>query len=480
MRNPFLTGGCLFFAAAIALTAADANKSDDKPSTHKIKPAPFRVELKLDGVFEPVRSHPVKLAPKVWSELTVLEAAAHGQVVKKGDVLLRLDPEKFDQKVRDTEIGFELARLDLELAKGDLQFAEKTAPLDLASVERAYRNVQQDLERYLKVQQPFDIKSAQVSLKSAGDYLAYAEEELKQLKKMYKADDLTEETEEIILKRAQDSVDRARHSMAGSKISNDITVQFSIPRAEELKKEEGVRQQEVLVKSKAALARDLQKKRLGLDRQQLQFDKTKEALDELKADRAVLVIKAAAGGVVYHGSFNNGQWSGAGAASARLVKDGKLLAGDTVMTIVEPRPMWVRATVGEKEVRHLRAQAVGVAIPTADAALRLPVTLQVVPAVPTGADKFEVRLNVEPGEGADFLLPGMTCVVRVLAYENKLALAVPSSAVFDEGAKSVVYLKTGKGHQAVAVTLGRSSGGKTEILSGVKAGDEIHLEKPTE
>ena len=43
---------------------------------------------------------------------------------------------------------------------------------------------------------------ANFSVKSADNMLAYEKEELRQLEKMYKADDLVEETEEIVLKRA--------------------------------------------------------------------------------------------------------------------------------------------------------------------------------------------------------------------------------------------------------------------------------------
>ena len=44
----------------------------------------------------------------------------------------------------------------------------------------------------------------------AKDTLEYEEEELRQLEKMYKADEATEETEKIVLKRARDTVKRAK------------------------------------------------------------------------------------------------------------------------------------------------------------------------------------------------------------------------------------------------------------------------------
>ena len=49
-----------------------------------------------------------------------------------------------------------------------------------------------------------------MSLNRQEQYLSYSLEELNQLKKMYEADDLTEETEEIIIQRAQNDVDQAK------------------------------------------------------------------------------------------------------------------------------------------------------------------------------------------------------------------------------------------------------------------------------
>ena len=69
-----------------------------------------------------------------------------------------------------------------------------------------------------------------MSLKTSEQYLAYAAEELNQLKKMYEADDLTEETEEIILQRAQYQYERAKFSHEAAKIRNEETLQVQLPR----------------------------------------------------------------------------------------------------------------------------------------------------------------------------------------------------------------------------------------------------------
>ena len=66
---------------------------------------------------------------------------------------------------------------------------------------------------------------------------------------MYEADDLTEETEEIILKRAQASVERARFTLKGAEIRKTESLQFEIPR-ETLETEEGARRSELSLQTR--------------------------------------------------------------------------------------------------------------------------------------------------------------------------------------------------------------------------------------
>src|SRR5206468_2329789 len=76
-------------------------------------------------------------------------------------------------------------------------------------------------------------KSARFNLKSAQQRLDNAKEELSQLEKMYKADDLTEETEEIVLKRQKFAVEAADYSLETSKQMADQSLNTTIPREHE-------------------------------------------------------------------------------------------------------------------------------------------------------------------------------------------------------------------------------------------------------
>ena len=126
-----------------------------------------------------------------------------------------------------------MSELSLALARAELKSLEKMAPLEMAAAQRAKQTAEEDLKRFLERQRPFERKSARFSLKSSEHNLEYRTEELKQLEKMYKADDLTEETEEIILKRARNDVDQAKFGLELAKSRATETLgRISLPRQE--------------------------------------------------------------------------------------------------------------------------------------------------------------------------------------------------------------------------------------------------------
>jgi HlyD family secretion protein len=82
-----------------------------------------------------------------------------------------------------------------------------------------------------------ELKSLDFNLKSAKRRLECQEEELRQIEEMYKADEVTEETEEIILTRARNSVEMARFMYEIAKLSHAKSLKYELPRTDEAKKE---------------------------------------------------------------------------------------------------------------------------------------------------------------------------------------------------------------------------------------------------
>ncbi len=78
--------------------------------------------------------------------------------------------------------------------------------------------------------------------------------------------------------------------------------------------------------------------------------------------------------------------------------------------------------------------------------------------------------KVSPVRG---LFAGVTANVTVVTKTVPNALTVPTSAIHTIGARSFVFVPSGKGEKRVVVTLGASGGGLTQVTSGLKAGQSV-------
>lgn len=452
----------------------------EKPKTIKAEAGPLVRAVVLKGTIEGEKGSEVTVRPKVWTgQLQVKKAVEHGAEVKAGDVLVEFDSEKIDQAIKDAKQERDLAGLSIRQAELELPVLEKQIPLDLAAAEREARNAADDYKKFVEIDKPLAIESADQSLKSSAFFLESAQDELKQLSKMYKDKDLTEETEEIVLKRYKHNVQQSEFSYKLAKNRYETTTKIEMPRREIAVKDAVAKAELALAKSNLAPLQ-LKQKQLGLIKLKYEEDKARERLADLEKDREALTVKAPVAGLAYHGRNVRGNWmlpmSQMGNA---LAPGGNVMNGEVFLTVIPTGTLSVRADAEEKELPGLKAGLEGKATPASMPTQKLPAKLVKVAVAPLNG-KFEVRAELT-GDTAG-LVPGMTCTVRFVTAKVESAVTVPASAVSDDddGETKVVYLpgKDGKGEKK-AVKVGMTVGEKTVIVEGVKAGDEILPAKPS-
>jgi len=412
----------------------DADKSE-KPASEKTEEAEEKEEpakeateekkeekpkhLELSGVIEARKTTEIAVRPKAFSTLKVLSAVEHGQRVKAGQLLLALDLEAIDNAISDLRAQHRLADLTLKQSEITMKALEGTTPLGLASAQRAHRNSQEDFQHYQKIAKPLNRKSADFSIKAAKHRLEYQEEELRQLEAMYKADDITEETEEIILKRARNAVESARFMYEMSKVNYDKKVKSELPRQDETMRA-GAEQANVAWQStRQALPLTLEKERLAFEKAKVDRQRSDEKLEKLLADRAAMIVKAPVDGVLYYGQFDRGRWSGASTLAKKLRLGGSVLPNEVVMTIVQMRPISVRATLDEKNLTKVRMGDKCKVVPTGHPELELEGIVGQIGSIPIDSEKFDLQVTLAASKAPASLGPGMTCKVKFALPEEK-------------------------------------------------------------
>src|SRR5262249_31310340 len=152
-------------------------------------------------------------------------------------------------------------------------------------------------------------KNAEFSVKDARHGLEYAQEELKQLEKMYRAGDIREETEEIIVRRQRNRVEEAEFNLKNVEIRRDQTLKVSLPRQEQNLKENVTKQALALEKAQNEIPLSVNQKRVNLERQKYEQKKLDDKIAKLKRDRETMTVKAPCAGIVYYGKSSRGQWN---------------------------------------------------------------------------------------------------------------------------------------------------------------------------
>ncbi len=470
------------FCVTLSLQADDTDaEAKSPPKTHSVERGPFKVEVTVDGVFEAIKTHEIALRPEVWSTLKVEKAVAEGTVVEKGQPILWLDAKKLEEEIRDAKFSRELGYLGIKQAEIALQTLEKSAPLDLEDARRTRKTAAEDLAYFLETDEPHKRRNAEESLKSSEYSLEYTQEELDQLEQMYKADDLTEETEEIILKRAQRAVERSKFFLESARLRYERSMEVLLPREKQEVEESAVRSELNLTKTEALLPTTLESKHIELEKQLHSHRRLEERLELLEQDLELMVIEAPHSGVVYYGRADRGKWSTASTIRKQLRPGGSLSANTILMTIVPRGPSFVRVDVPEKEFRFFTEGIPASVKPVAFPDTKYAGECESLSPVAVKEGTFDGRVSYEHEEGQPQPVVGMTCKVVLIPHAVDDAIAIPSSAVFeDESAdgQSYVYLTGEDEPRQQSVETGEKHDDRTEILSGLDEGDVILLEKP--
>lgn len=470
----------LLLVLCCAVTFADdAKPNETKPDDglRTLKAQPLKIDLELTGKFESDRMTPVRIDLDEWNtqSIKVADGIAQGTRVKAGDVLIRFETEVLDRLIDGMAQQQALAKTGLDDLTQDVAMLEQTVPYDIMMADRNLKQVTDDYDRYQKTERQMQIDEANQSLRVAERRFEYVSEELRQLEKMYNADDLTEETEEIVLTRQKNSVQEARYSLDRTRYFVDKTLKIYVPRVDKDWEHSLSVAKFRVDRTHNQLPTMLAQKKQTLAKMRFDYDQTEAALKRLRSDRDKLIVKAPADGVVYYGRYEQGQWKEAALIENVINKDGGFRPGATLMTIVAPEPRRIGCTIAEKDLYKAHVGATGWAIPTGYPDRPAEVKLEAVNALPIEPGQYPAALSVKAPDG---ITAGMGCKITLPVYRNDKALVLPPSAInIDDPTAPFVKLvdKDGK-HVKRPVKLGWRDGERIEITGGLKAGDKVVLD----
>jgi len=465
---------CLLFL--VLTPAAKAGDDGAPPETVQVGRRSLTVTVDTAGTLVPRAALEVAYEPEVYGgALEVVTAADTGPVVV-GQELVRFDDEDVRRDIGDRERDLYIARARLEKQEADLRDKHSDMEMQRAQLTTRLERTEQELRLFLEVHKPTRIAQSEFGLQGTEDRIQEQVEELEQLERMYEADDLTEETEEIVIRRARRSLARQRQSFEWQKQRHQLFLEVTLPQEEEDLQVNLERRRQELAAFEAASQPEMRRVELELEKARVAFERQEKALRDLRADRDALRVRAPSDGYAVPGAFVGTKWQDLDGMRRALAPGGRLKAGQTLFTIVQPGNVGVAAAIDEDELLRVKAGQAVVVRPAVAADTTLDGEVAEVLAVATGG-KHDVRIDLKSTK--PFLMPGQSCKVEIVIRRVDDALAVPADAVKKDGDRRLVYVWEDGEAREREVVLGARSGRWWEILEGLTEGARI-LAKPPE
>lgn len=381
--------------------------------------------VKVSGTFESPASVAIKAGTTEIKTLAIERIVAHGTTVEKGQNLVWFKTAEIDKQIADAELDGRLAEVALRDAEFKFQQFQKSQKLDRESAERTRARAREDHDQFVREDREQQVKSTKFSLQNVQASLENAEEELAQLEKMYREDDLTEESEEIVLKRARHAVDQARFRLESSELQTKQTLEKTLPRST-LDRQSGLERAELAYES-AISELDFARTRREIEmaKERKKFKQQEQKLNDLRAERKQTVIAAPQAGIFLYGALTRG----AIGDKASTLEPGTSVGADQIVgTVVAKKPLHVRLSIPEDQLRHIQVGGKATVTPAAYPDQTLEATVKSLAMVPYANRQFDCVLTVKLGKLADSILPTMNARVEFKVEQDDQPEAQPSDS----------------------------------------------------
>ena len=256
IKTPLLlTSSLLFFTAinanAYSLYGKVSSNSNHRTTSHQfedfdatdqavedntnyttVQHMKIAIEGKYKGIVESSDVHYLKLEPKKWNLYQLQSIKDSGTAVKKGDVIAELDPKELSLEIKERKERLAEFQFIIERVKKQIEIVKDFRPLEEENFKTQQKQFNEDLAFFKNYIKEMVTEQSDLELSKVRDQLSYSEEELKQLKKMYTEDELTEESEEIILKRTENQVSMIKRFLKLAEGQAKMLKDVQIPRYE--------------------------------------------------------------------------------------------------------------------------------------------------------------------------------------------------------------------------------------------------------
>lgn len=366
------------------------------------------------GVLLPKKeTQAITFAPKNTKDVFILSVRPQGSTIKKGESIATSDLRALDNSISDYERLVKSRQLNVMRLRFDLEQQQESSGLKVRIAKQTLQRSEEDMKDFTEKRKSRMLAEEEERVAKALRSLSYKQEELNQLIKMYKDDQVSEETEEIILTRLKNELSETQFAVEGAKLVSDLAKLRTINRYEEDLNAALERNKLNLVDVEGQAKFDIEEKQQALAAAEVSLKRAQVHLEELQADRSMAEFKAPGDGILIYGGYVGDRWE-ANTIAAKLKPGGKLDPYDKVGTIVPPNTeLIVQAVLPDSAPTPKEGEQVMMRITD----MQIPGTVSRANSIPDSDGKR--RIIVKPQAPADRIFaPGLPVQVTIKTEQS--------------------------------------------------------------
>ncbi len=473
--------------AVVAASAAGGyqvlRKSSDKAQSlpmAKVLRGPMLVSITAGGELTAEEQETVT-NPVRWP-VVIKELAPEGNMVKVGQLIIRMECKELDDAILDQGLTVRLARDNVLAASNKLLVTQKTMEARLEKARQALQDALDDDEKYEEGEWPQERDEAEEKIMLATRKLDLAQDKLDSMHRINADPALQEPYSKAEIKGEELSVEQLKLELSRAKTDRRLLHDYTRKRQQrdkktavkvsqleletvELEKETQLR----LAESAKASAED-------------RLSKQEEKLIEFQEDAEKLTVIAEKPGLVVYETRRR-RWE----RPVTVAIDEEIRAHQQLMIIPNMETLRVQTYIYEADEERVKTGQ--------PALIRLPAKAGKVfggkvgkkaavpdsqnPWLSPGVKQYPVWVEFAGNIDGGNLKPGMNAEAEIIVAELRDVLSVPIAAIFAEGEATYCFRTDGNGdYEQVKVKLGQTSETRAQILSGLSEGDVVLLSPP--
>jgi HlyD family secretion protein len=451
--------------------------SDSRPSAHNLvtveaRRGPFTAKLSETGELRALES--VTISGQ--KDQTVLYLVPEGTFVKKGEVLVRFDPSRYEVFLEENEAALQVAQAELRKATEDLEVQRQRLLAELARFEAEVRLAQLDLEDLKRRPLKEELERARMELTKAEVGFDTAEKRRNLLPQFVEKGFITKTAlEEAELKYFEAKAILQAAQFDFKRVSKGAAL-------EELDKAR-IRLEQAKValeRAQSGMRPQLQSLEAAIERETANVEKAKKLVEGAQVKLRRTELQAPRDGLVVYAKLT-------GERSAEKVQPG--------MTTFEGQPLLylpdLSTVVIDTEVNEIdigKVEVGGYVEVRLDA---YPGTIfhgkvlkigslakfkQSRTGTATGIKVFDIMVKIE--EKDPRLKPGLTATLDIIVDRQEDVISVPLPAIVSRKGEHVVFVSNGGKIEARKVVLGLSNEQSVIVKEGLRPGEQLILGPP--